>query len=110
MSELPRANKNKCESNSGVIPNRSNYWYNMFMADSLKNLLILAHFDEPAEIGIIKSFVYERYKIKPLVTIREKQIIIGVPSAALAGTLRMHLHELQVLCSTEKRLTIRISS
>ncbi len=81
----------------------------MLMADSLKNLLNLAQFEEPAEIGIIKSFVYERYKIKPLIAVRDKQIIINVPSAALAGTLRMHLHELEALCQTKKRLVIRIS-
>lgn len=78
------------------------------MSNSLKDLLKDMMFDEPPEIGIIKSFVNERYKHTPQVTIKESQIIIGVPNAALAGTLRMHLHELQELCQTKKRLVIRI--
>jgi hypothetical protein len=80
------------------------------MADSLKHLLNQTLFNEPREIGIIKSFVFEHYKVNPQITIRDQQIIINVPSAALAGTLRMRLHELQELCTTKKRLTIRIAN
>lgn len=79
------------------------------MADSLSNLMQTARFNEPEEVGIIQSFVIEHYKIKPQVAIRDKQIIIGVSSAALAGSLRMQLHELEELCQTNKRLVIRIS-
>jgi hypothetical protein len=78
------------------------------MADSLGDLLTRSRFEEPSEIKIIKSFVQERYKSIPAVTVQQSLIIIGVPNAALAGTLRMHLHELQELCQTKKRLVIRI--
>ncbi len=76
--------------------------------DGIKNILAQKEFIEPPEIGIIKSFVGDKFNQLPTVTIQEKQIIIGVSSAALAGTLRMHLHELQALCQTKKRLVIRI--
>lgn len=78
------------------------------MVDSIADLLGQKSFAEPSEIAIIKSFVSEKYQVMPAVTIRENQIIINVPHAALAGTLRMQLHELQKLCQTKKRLVIRI--
>lgn len=79
------------------------------MSNSLNDILQYTRHNEPPEIEIIKSFVTEHFRHTPQVTIRETQIIIGVPSAALAGTLRMHLHELEALCQTKKRLVIRIS-
>lgn len=78
------------------------------MTDSLADILGRQRYDEPPEIGIIKSFVMQRFRQMPNVTIQQTQIIINVSSSALAGSLRLHLHELQKLCQTEKRLTIRI--
>ncbi len=78
------------------------------MSDSIADLLASKRFAEPPEISIIKSFVEKHFKHTPEVTIRQDQIVIGVPNAALAGTLRMHLHELQEMCETKKRLVIRI--
>ena len=78
------------------------------MTDSLADLLDKSRFAEPPEIQIIKSFVEENFKTTPAITIQQSQIIIGVPNAALAGTLRVYLHELQELCQTKKRLVIRI--
>lgn len=79
------------------------------MTDSLGNILKQQRFDEPDEIAIIKEFVNSRYQITPKVIIQPRTIVIEVSSAALAGTLRMQLHELQELCQTDKRLLIRIS-
>lgn len=78
------------------------------MTDSLGNILKQKQFDEPDEIAIIKEFVSSRYQITPKVIIQPRTIVIEVPSAALAGTLRMQLHELQALCQTDKKLFIRI--
>ena len=64
---------------------------------------------EPEEIRIIKNFVQDKFKSKSGVTVQDRQIIITVQGAALAGTLRMHLHELKKLCKTQKRLVIRIN-
>lgn len=78
------------------------------MTDSIGDLLPTRKYNEPPEIATIKSFVSDQYKVTPSVTIKDTQIIIGVPNAALAGTLRMQLHTLQELCQTKKRLVIRI--
>ncbi len=79
------------------------------MTDSLGDILGGRTPKEPEEIRIIKNFVLDKFKSKAGVTIRDRQIIITVQGAALAGTLRMHLHELKKLCQTEKRLVIRIN-
>lgn len=76
--------------------------------DSLSSLLPSRQFEEPAEIRIIKAFVMDKFQAMPKVSIQAKTITITVPSGALAGALRMHLHELQELCSTDKRLVLRI--
>jgi hypothetical protein len=79
------------------------------MTESLGDILGGRAPAEPPEVRIIKNFVQERFKSKAGVTIKPQQIIITVSGAALAGTLRMHLHELKKLCQTEKRLIIRIN-
>ena len=79
------------------------------MTDSLADILGSRQYDEPSEIGIIKNFVRRKYQADVAVTIREQHIILTVQGAALAGALRMHLHELKKLCDTNKRLVIRIS-
>jgi hypothetical protein len=78
------------------------------MTDSLADILGNRSYNEPPEVAAIKKFVREKYKSDVAITIRDQQIIIVVQGAALAGTLRMHLHELKKLCQTEKRLVLRI--
>jgi hypothetical protein len=80
------------------------------MTSRIGELFDKSRFDEPAEVQVIKDFVHERFQVIPQVTMQPAQIIISVPSAALAGALRMHLHQLQQLCETDKRLVIRIGS
>ena len=80
------------------------------MADSLKDLMPQGRFEEPEEIRIIKNFVQEKYNFTPVVTIKPAQIIITVSGSALAGALRMQLHVLTELCSTNKKLVIRIQA
>jgi hypothetical protein len=80
------------------------------MTSQIGDLLDTSRFEEPPEVRVIKDFVTEKFQATPHVTVQQTQIIIGVPSAALAGALRMHLHQLQQLCQTEKRLVIRIGS
>ena len=78
------------------------------MTDSIGDLLPKARFEEPPEVRIVKDFVMEKFQQPVQVTVQPTQIIIQVKSAALAGALRVHLHELQELCETDKRLMIRI--
>ncbi|HLB66508.1 MAG TPA: hypothetical protein VJJ78_02865 [Candidatus Saccharimonadales bacterium] len=78
--------------------------------DNLREILGKKRFNEPPEIKIIKKFVRDKYDEEVAITVKPKQIIIGAPNAALAGSLRMHLHELTQLCKTDKRLVLRIGS
>lgn len=78
------------------------------MTDSLADILGRQKYNPPDEISIIKQFVIERFQHTPNVAIQQSQIIIVVPNSALAGSLRMYLHELKELCKTNKRLVIRI--
>jgi hypothetical protein len=78
------------------------------MADSLGNILQTKRFDEPPEVLVIKTFIQTHYQATCQVTMQASQIVIAVKGSSLAGALRMRLHELQTLCQTDKRLTIRI--
>lgn len=80
------------------------------MADSLGDLLAKKELGEPIEVLVIKTFLQENYKATCRVTVSNRQIVIAVQGASLAGALRMRLHELQALCQTDKRLVLRISS
>jgi len=78
------------------------------MTDSLGDLLTGKRLEEPPEIKIIKDYVRQQLKTEVNVAVGPRQISILVTNAALAGALRMHLHQLQQLCQTDKRLVIRI--
>lgn len=78
------------------------------MTDSIGNLLPKKRLNKPKEIEIIKKFVINSYQVEPGVTVKTNQIVISVPSAALASSLRMQLHDLQEMCQTKKRLVIQI--
>jgi hypothetical protein len=79
------------------------------MTDSIGDLLGKREFEEPPEVRLIKDFVRKRFDVDVTVALQQNQIIIGVKSSALAGALRMHLHELQELIASKKRLVIRIT-
>ncbi|HSX46651.1 MAG TPA: hypothetical protein VLF87_01525 [Patescibacteria group bacterium] len=78
------------------------------MADSLASLLDGTRYQEPPEVQVIKDFLREHYQADCQVTVQQRQIVITVKGASLAGALRMRLHQLQALCQTDKRLVIRI--
>ena len=63
---------------------------------------------EPPEIKAIQKFVQDRYKVTPKITVSEQQIVIGVPTAGLAGALRPLLPQIKDACQITKRLVIRI--
>ncbi len=78
------------------------------MSQALSDLLADRFDQEPGEIAVIKQFVADNFAQPVAVALRDQQIIISTPSAALAGALRPRLHELTKLCHTNKRLVIRI--
>jgi hypothetical protein len=78
--------------------------------DSIFNILSDKDFDEPPEIARIKKYVDDKYGVLVGVRVRQKDIIIYVPNASLAGTLRMLSPDIKKVCKIDKRLTYQIVS
>lgn len=76
--------------------------------DSLSNILGRKNFDEPAEMAAIKKYVQDEFKVAVGVQVRERDIVVMVPNAALANTLRLRSPEIKRRCQLDKRLTFRI--
>jgi hypothetical protein len=76
--------------------------------DSLHSILSNKDFDEPPEMSSIKKYVQDEFKVVVSVLVRDKDIVIGVPNAALANTLRLRGPDIKRRCQVDKRLTFRI--
>ena len=76
--------------------------------ESLQDILGSRDFVPPTEIELIQSYVLRRYKSKCYVQVRKNDVVIGVRSSALAGTLRMEQQRLIEECKITKKLIIRI--
>lgn len=76
--------------------------------DSLFKILSSKDFDEPPEMSSIKKYVEDEFKVKVGVQVREKDIVVTVPNASLAGTLRMRVPEIRRRCQLDKKLVFRI--
>ncbi len=76
--------------------------------DSLSNILGRKDFDEPPEMASIKKYVQDKFQAKVGVQVRERDIVVIVPSSALANTLRLCGPDLKRRCQIDKRLTFRI--
>jgi hypothetical protein len=77
--------------------------------DSLFNILSTKDFHEPPEIQSIKKYVQDNFKTDVSVLVREKDIVIGVPGASLANTLRLQAPEMKRRCQLDKKLVFRIT-
>jgi len=76
--------------------------------DSLDSILKHKDFDEPPEIAAIKQYVQDEFKTAVGVQVRERDIIIQAPNAALANTLRLRTPDIKKRAQTTKRLIFRI--
>ncbi len=76
--------------------------------DNLRSILGNKSFEPPDEIAIIKEYVEAKFKSQVDITMHPRTIVISAKTSSLAGTLRLHLHELTELCKTDKKLIIRI--
>lgn len=76
--------------------------------DSLNDILLHKDFDEPPEMAGIKKYVHDEFKAVVGVQVRDKDIVISVPGAALANTLRLRVPDIKRRCGITKRLTFRI--
>ena len=77
--------------------------------DSLLSILSDKDFDEPPEVQAIKKYIEENFHKDVSVLVRDKDIVVSVPGAALAGTLRMRAPDIRRRCQIEKRLVFRIT-
>jgi hypothetical protein len=78
--------------------------------DSLNDILGRKDFTEPPEMAAIQAYVQREFQVSAGVLVRERDIIITVPNAALANTLRLRGRALRQACQTDKRLVFRINS
>jgi len=78
--------------------------------DSLSSILSGKDFDEPQEITSIKKYVQDEFQSNVSVQVRDKDIVISVPSASLANMLRLRTPEIKRRCQLDKRLTFRITA
>lgn len=79
------------------------------MTISIADILARRNAHEPPEMAALKGYVYDRYKIIPKVQQQAHGFVLSVPSAALAGTLRLESLQIIAGCGLEKqRLIIRI--
>jgi hypothetical protein len=76
--------------------------------DSLHDILGHKDFDEPPEALAIKKYVRDQFDESVAVTVRERDIIVATPSAALANTLRSRILTLNKISGGKKRLIFRI--
>lgn len=76
--------------------------------DSLFNILSQKDFDEPPEMASIKKYIRDEFNVEVGVQIRDRDIIIKVPNAALASTLRLRGPEIKRRCQLDKRLSFQI--
>ena len=78
--------------------------------DTLNGILLDKNFEVPAEVAAIKTFVRRHFQSEVEVKMGPNAIIVTAPSASLIGALRLHINELQVTASTNKRLILRIGT
>jgi hypothetical protein len=75
---------------------------------SLMDILGDKDFDVPVEVTEIKAYIKRHFDKEVGVGLQKTVIIITCSSAALAGSIRPHLHKLQKQLKTEKKLIVRI--
>jgi len=76
--------------------------------DSLQDILAKYGKSEQPELVAVKRYVDEHYHIPVSAALSGETIVVTVPSAALANTLRLQISKIQTDCQLEKRLIFRI--
>ncbi len=76
--------------------------------DSLQDIIASYGKPEQPELQAIKQYVDERYHTPVSTAISGEAIVVTVPSAALANTLRMQITTMREVCNLQKRIVFRI--
>lgn len=77
--------------------------------DSLAKILDKSSWQEPEVIEKIKQYVSDTFHDTVGVSVGPSTIVITTKSASLAGALRLHTPQLQILIATDKKIVLRIS-
>lgn len=80
----------------------------MKFMDGIADILRRKDFDVPPEVQAIKEYVRRYYDTEVSVTVQPRMLIIRHRSAALIGSLRLNVANLQKAAATEKRIAFRI--
>lgn len=79
------------------------------MSDSLGDILQgRSQSSQPPEFAIMSRYISDKYGILPGLALSNNNIVIRVPNAAVAGSLRLELHQLAQIAQTKRHLIIRI--
>lgn len=78
--------------------------------DSLGDLMAKREAPEQPELLAIKRYVDEHFHTPIRAAVNGNTIVVTVPSAALANTLRLQVTKIQAACLIEKRLIFRIGA
>jgi len=76
--------------------------------DSLQDIISRYEKPEQPELIAIKRYVDEHYHTPISASVNGNTIVVTVPSAALANTLRLNITKIQEACQLEKRIVFRI--
>ena len=76
--------------------------------ESLQDLLGGYSPKEPTEVLAIKQYIQKTFNVPSSVGLKGESIVITVPSAALANTLRFHTAKLKNAAQTDKKIVFRI--
>lgn len=79
------------------------------MGAQLGDILQDRNYSEPPEIQLIKEFVKNEVGIVPTVKVTPDTLIVTLPSAAAAGTLRFKLFQLQRQLGHTRKIILKIS-
>lgn len=78
--------------------------------DSLTSILFEKNFEVPPEISAIKAYVKRHFQTDVSVKVGPHAIIVTAGSAALIGSLRMHIRQLQACAGTDKKVILRVGN
>lgn len=77
--------------------------------ESVANIIARITPPEPDELKAVVRYVDEHYHARVHATVRGDAIVVAVPSAALANTLRLQVTKIREACQLKKRLVFRIA-
>lgn len=77
--------------------------------DSLNKLLSDRDWDEPLESRVLKKYIRQKFQAEASIQVRDNDIVISAPSAALVTSLRYDIVNLRQAASTKKQIILRIN-